>query len=127
MISSLAAQSRPVSTFLVTKQLVNLEGENEMKGRQKITLLSLACAVAFVLAGLAGLSPLTNTTKALAAAPEPVQSSCTAVNVTNIQSQSIALGAGEKITVDWSFNAPGGDGGCAKVQNFEVWIEVTRR
>jgi hypothetical protein len=98
-----------------------------MKSRQKITMLSLACAAAFVIAGLAGSSPLTNITDALAATPEPVQSSCSAVSVTNIQSQSIALGAGEKITVDWSFASPSGDGGCVKVQNFEVFIEVTRR
>lgn len=96
-----------------------------MKSYQKIMLLSAACLVAFAVAGLAGWSPLTGNAKALAAAP--VQSSCTAINVTNIQSQSIALGAGEKITVDWTFATPGGDGGCVKVDNFDVYIEVTRR
>ncbi len=96
-----------------------------MKNLRKITI-TLACA-GLVVAGLIGaLSPLTNTTKTFAAvAPAPVAGSCTAVNVTNIQSQSIALGAGEKVTVDWNFTPPAGD--CVKVEKFDVYIEVTRR
>ena len=99
-----------------------------MKKRTKAALFSLACAVAVIgvaVAGAMSLSAKTTTRSALA--PEPVQASCNAVTVTNIQTQSVALGQAEKITVDWSFTPPSGGDGCAKVQNFEVWIEVTRR
>jgi len=100
-----------------------------MNTRKKTMLLSLAFTLAVVMTGLVGgLSFLTNTAKTLAATRvEPVQASCSAVTITNIQTQSVALGQAEKITVDWSFTPPSGDGGCVKVQNFEVWIEVTRR
>ena len=93
---------------------------------KKFVSLSLALAT-LAIAGLIGsLSFLTKTTHAnVAPAPQPPSGSCTAVTVTNIQSQSIALGGGEKITVDWNFAAPGAD--CVKVDKFEVWIEVTRR
>ena len=95
-----------------------------MKSR-KFLSLSLALATVAMAGLIGGFSFLTRTTHANAvSAPEP-QSSCTAVTVTNIQSQSIALGGGEKITVDWNFAAPGAD--CVKVDKFEVWIEVTRR
>lgn len=98
-----------------------------MKSSKKIMQLSLALTSAVVLAGLiGGLSSLTNIPRTLAAPElEPVQgNSCNAVTVTNIQSQSVAAGQGEKITVDWAFN---GDGTCVKVDGFEVWIEVSRR
>jgi len=93
---------------------------------KKFVSLSLALAT-LAIAGLIGsLSFLTKTTHAnVALAPQPPSGSCTAVTVTNIQSQSIALGGGEKITVDWNFAAPGSD--CVKVEKFQVWIEVTRR
>jgi hypothetical protein len=93
---------------------------------KKFMSLSLALAT-LALAGLIGsLSFLTKTTHAnVASVPEPPVTSCTAVTVTNIQSQSIALGGGEKITVDWTFASPGGD--CVKVDKFQVYIEVTRR
>jgi hypothetical protein len=104
------------------------EGETMMKNRTKAALFSLACAVVVfgvAVAGAMSLSAKTTTSSALA--PEPVQASCSAVTVTNIQTQSVALGQAEKVTVDWSFTPPAGGDGCAKVQNFEVWIEVTRR
>jgi hypothetical protein len=96
-----------------------------MKSSKKIMPLSLALAAAVVMAGLiGGLAFLTKTTPTFAApAPEP-QASCNAVTVTNISSQSVAAGQGEKVTVDWAFN---GDGACVTVDGFEVWIEVTRR
>ena len=97
-----------------------------MKKRTKVALFSLACAVALFGAALAGaVSPFAKTnTSSAASAVVPVQGSCTAVTVTNISSQSVAAGQGEKITVDWAFN---GDGACLTVDGFEVWIEVTRR
>jgi len=100
-----------------------------MKSRKRIVLLALPFSLAVVMASLiSGSSFLPNTNKTLAATPvEPVQASCNAVTVTNIQTQSVALGQAEKITVDWSFTPPAGDPGCAKVANFEVSIEVTRR
>lgn len=97
-----------------------------MKNRRKIVLLSLAGAIALAGAALAGgMSPFAkSTTSAAAFVPEPLHLSCDAVNVTNISSQSVAAGQGEKITVDWTFNDNGND--CLKVEGFEVWIEVTR-
>ena len=93
---------------------------------KKVMSLSLALAT-LALAGLIGsLSFLTKTTHAnVAPVPEPPVTTCTAVTVTNIQSQSIALGGGEKITVDWTFASPGDS--CVKVDKFQVYIEVTRR
>ena len=95
-----------------------------MKKRTKVALFSLACAVALFGAALAGaMSPFAkSTTSAAAFAPEPVQASCNLVTVTNISSQTVAAGQGEKITVDWAFT---GDD-CVKADGFEVWIEVTR-
>src|SRR4051812_33074208 len=96
-----------------------------MKSKKSLSL-SLALATVAMAGLIGGFSFLTRTAQVNAApAPEPPQSSCTAVTVTNIQSQSIALGGGEKITVDWTFAAPGSD--CVKVDKFQVWIEVTRR
>jgi hypothetical protein len=99
-----------------------------MKRRTKAALFSLAFAVAVfgvAVAGVRALSAKTITNSA--PAPPLVQGSCNAVTVTNIQTQSVALGQAEKITVDWTFNPPAGDAGCFKVESFEVWIEVTRR
>jgi hypothetical protein len=97
-----------------------------MRNFKRITPTTLAFTVAFAAAILVGLTFLSTTSKTVVAAPEPVQS-CSAVTINNIQTQSVALGQAEKITVNWTFTPPGGDGGCIKVQNFEVWIEVTRR
>jgi hypothetical protein len=98
-----------------------------MKNRKKLVLLSFAAAVALAGAALAGaMSPFAKSTISAAAfVPEqrPVQANCNVVTVTNVSSQSVAAGQGEKITVDWSFN--GTD--CLKADGFEVWIEVTRR
>jgi hypothetical protein len=87
--------------------------------------LALALALGFMTI-VAGLSFLTNATRTVAATAVPVQS-CSFVTVNNIQTQSVALGQAEKITVNWSFNPPSGDSACIKVQNYEIWIEVTRR
>lgn len=98
-------------------------------GFSYLKLTAVVTVAVVMLAGLVGvLSFSSNTTKTLAATSvAPVQGSCNVVTVTNIQSQSIALNAGVKITVDWSFTPPAGDGGCVKVDNFEVNLEVTRR
>src|SRR5688572_5545479 len=100
-----------------------------MKKRTKVALFSLACAVALFVAGLAAaMAPFAkDSTTSAASAPEPPQAGCSAVTITNIQTQSVALGQAEKITVDWTFTPPTGAASCVKVQNFEVWIEVTRR
>lgn len=96
-----------------------------MKNPRRFVLLSLAAAVALFGAALAGaVSPFAKTTTSSAAsALEPVQASCNAVTITNISSQSVAAGQGEKITVDWNFT----DSDCVKAEGFEVWIEVTRQ
>lgn len=92
---------------------------------KKLISLSLALAIVAMAVVIGSLFSTKTTSANTVTVLEP-QGSCTAVNVTNIQSQSIALGGGEKITVDWNFSAPGGDS-CVKVEKFEVWIEVTRR
>ena len=100
-----------------------------MKSLKRITPFTLAFTLAFALAVLiGGLSLLTNTAKTEAATTvvEP-QGSCSAVTINNIQTQSVALGQAEKITVNWTFTPPSGADSCVKVQSFEVWIEVTRR
>ena len=100
-----------------------------MKSLKKVTPYTLAFTLAFGLAVLiGGLSLLTNTakTEAATAVVEP-QGSCSAVTINNIQTQSVALGQAEKITVNWTFTPPSGADSCVKVQNFDVWIEVTHR
>jgi hypothetical protein len=100
-----------------------------MTSLKKITPFAWAFTLAFALAILIGaLSLLTNTPKTEAATSvvEP-QGSCSAVTINNIQTQSVALGQAEKITVNWTFTPPSGADSCVKVQNFEVWIEVTHR
>jgi len=94
-----------------------------MKSKKVMSLSVVLAMIAMAL--VVGLFITKTTSANTAMVVEPPQSSCTAVTVTNIQSQSIALGGGEKITVDWNFAAPGAD--CVKVDKFEVWIEVTRR
>lgn len=95
---------------------------------KSFTRFTLALAFVLAVAALIGGLFLANMTKTVAAAPpvEPVQS-CSFVTINNIQTQSVALGQAEKITVNWSFTPPSGDNGCIKVQNYEIWIEVTRR
>jgi hypothetical protein len=96
-----------------------------MKCHKKFGPFGLGLAAAVLMAGLmGGWSLLTNTTKTVVAAPAPVQPNCNAVTITNVSSQSVAAGQGEKITVDWAFNDNGND--CLKVDGFEVFIEVTR-